>query len=124
MADTIGELGLFYRLGPVVFVGGSLVPRGGQNPIEAIKLGNAVLHGPHVDNFRTVYSGIDEAGGARLVGDAATLAATLGGLLAAPDAAAAMARAGEAAITSLTGALDRTVDALRPLLALSSEERG
>ncbi|HBH40681.1 MAG TPA: 3-deoxy-D-manno-octulosonic acid transferase, partial [Rhizobiales bacterium] len=39
VADTIGELGLFYTLSPVAFVGGSLVPHGGQNPVEAIKLG-------------------------------------------------------------------------------------
>ena len=45
VADTIGELGLFYTLAPVAFIGGSLVPHGGQNPVEAIKLGAAVLTG-------------------------------------------------------------------------------
>ncbi|MFX7988791.1 3-deoxy-D-manno-octulosonic acid transferase, partial [Acinetobacter baumannii] len=45
IADTIGELGLFYRLSPLVFLGGSLVPRGGQNPIEPVRLETAVLHG-------------------------------------------------------------------------------
>src|SRR6476661_6306197 len=48
VADTMGELGLVYRLSPVVFMGGSLVEPGGQNPIEPIKLGAAILHGPHV----------------------------------------------------------------------------
>ena len=52
VADTLGELGLVYRLAPIVFVGGSLVSHGGQNPIEAIKLGAAVLHGPHVAELR------------------------------------------------------------------------
>ena len=51
IADTIGEIGLFYTLAPVAFVGGSLVPHGGQNPIEAIKLGAAVLTGPNFQNF-------------------------------------------------------------------------
>ena len=51
MADTIGELGLFYALAPVAFVGGSLVERGGQNPVEPIKLGAAVLTGPNWQNF-------------------------------------------------------------------------
>src|SRR5262249_16019532 len=48
--DTLGELGLIYQLAPIVFMGGSLVRHGGQNPIEAIKFGAAILHGPHVSN--------------------------------------------------------------------------
>ena len=64
VADTIGELGLFYRIAPVVFMGGSLVPHGGQNPIEGIKLGAAILHGPHVFNFSDIYESLDQAGGA------------------------------------------------------------
>ena len=52
VADTIGELGLFYALSPVAFIGGSLAERGGQNPVEAIKLGAAVLTGPNFQNFR------------------------------------------------------------------------
>ena len=51
IADTIGEIGLFYALAKVALVGGSLVPRGGQNPVEAIKLGTAVLTGPNWQNF-------------------------------------------------------------------------
>ena len=73
VADTIGELGLFYRLSPLVFMGGSLVPRGGQNPIEPAKLGSAILHGPHVHNFSEVYSAIDRAGGALPIPDGPTL---------------------------------------------------
>jgi 3-deoxy-D-manno-octulosonic-acid transferase len=51
VVDTLGELGLVYRLAPIVFVGGSLASHGGQNPVEPIKLGAAVLHGPHVWNL-------------------------------------------------------------------------
>ena len=65
VADTMGELGLFYRLSPVVFMGGSLVEHGGQNPIEAVKLGASIVHGPHVFNFSDVYEALDSAGGAR-----------------------------------------------------------
>ena len=65
VADTLGELGLFYRLSPVVFMGGSLVEHGGQNPIEAVKLGASIVHGPHVFNFTDVYDALDRAGGAR-----------------------------------------------------------
>src|SRR5581483_1758571 len=56
VADTMGELGLVYRLSPIVFMGGSLIEHGGQNPIEAVKLGAAVLHGPHVWNFAEIYT--------------------------------------------------------------------
>ena len=65
VADTMGELGLFYRLAPIVFMGGSLVAHGGQNPIEAVKLGASIVHGPHVFNFTDVYEALDRAGGAR-----------------------------------------------------------
>src|SRR5258706_3858294 len=55
VADTMGEMGLFYRLAPIVFMGGSLIEHGGQNPIEAGKLCAAVRHGPHIFNFTAVY---------------------------------------------------------------------
>ena len=87
VADTLGELGLVYRLAPIVFMGGSLVEHGGQNPIEAAKLGAAILHGPHVWNFAAVYSALDTAGGAEMVTDAGMLAARIGAWL--KDAAGA-----------------------------------
>jgi 3-deoxy-D-manno-octulosonic-acid transferase len=62
VADTIGELGLFYALSRVAFVGGSLVERGGQNPVEPIKLGAAVLTGPNWQNFRDSYTELLKAG--------------------------------------------------------------
>src|ERR1700753_4342680 len=65
LADTMGELGLFYRLSPIVFMGGSLVPHGGQNPIEAIKLGASIVHGSPLFNFADGYEGLDSPGGAR-----------------------------------------------------------
>ena len=66
IADTLGELGLIYRLAPIVFMGGSLASHGGQNPIEAIRLGAAVVHGPHVWNFAEIYATLDAAHGAGL----------------------------------------------------------
>ena len=66
IADTIGELGLFYNLVPVALIGGSLVPHGGQNPVEAIKLGAAVVTGPHWRNFAEVPNAVvGRAGSAR-----------------------------------------------------------
>ena len=54
LADTLGEMGLIYRLAPIVFVGGSLVPFGGQNMLEPMRLGRAVFIGPHAFNFRDI----------------------------------------------------------------------
>jgi len=77
LADTLGELGLWYRLAPVSFVGGSLVPVGGHNPYEPAALGSAILHGPHVANFAEIYRRLDGADAARAVADTEGLAAAL-----------------------------------------------
>jgi 3-deoxy-D-manno-octulosonic-acid transferase len=116
VADTMGELGLIYRLAPVVFVGGSLVRHGGQNPIEPAKLGAAILHGPQVWNFAELYQTLDEARGAERVDDADGLALRLGALLADPSACRATAAAAQATVESLGGALDHTLRALEPYL--------
>ena len=55
LADTFGELGLFYKLADFVFMGGSLVPHGGQNPIEAAYFCKNIFHGKHIENFLEVY---------------------------------------------------------------------
>jgi 3-deoxy-D-manno-octulosonic-acid transferase len=124
VADTLGELGLLYRIAPVVFVGGSLIKHGGQNPIEAAKLGAAVLHGPHVWNFSEIYAALDEAHGAELVGDANRLTAGLAVLLGQPAARQRIAEAGRATVESLGGALDRTLQMLDPyLMQLQLQQR-
>jgi 3-deoxy-D-manno-octulosonic-acid transferase len=117
VADTLGELGLFYRLAPLVFMGGSLVPHGGQNPIEPAKLGAAILHGPHVHNFADVYAALDQAGGALPVADAEGLAAALADLLVDAGLVRAMAQAATDAVERLTGALERTLRSIEPYLA-------
>ena len=63
IADTMGELGLFYRLVHFCFVGGSLIRHGGQNPLEPAKLGCAVLTGPHTFNFTPAYEALLAAQG-------------------------------------------------------------
>jgi len=62
VADTFGEMGLWYRVAPVAFVGGSLVPVGGHNPFEPLALGCAVMHGPQVANFAESYADLDGLG--------------------------------------------------------------
>src|SRR4029077_18861316 len=74
VVDTIGELGMIYRLAPIVFMGGSLVRHGGQNPIEAAKLGAAILHGPYVSNFTEIYAALDHVHGAEEINDVNKLA--------------------------------------------------
>jgi 3-deoxy-D-manno-octulosonic-acid transferase len=81
VADTMGELGLFYRLTEIAFLGKSLVPLGGQNPLEALRLGTAVLHGPHMANFDQITHDMAAHGCAIEVPDEAALAAAVGALL-------------------------------------------
>lgn len=116
VADTVGELGLVYRLAPVVFIGGSLVKHGGQNPVEAAKLRTAILHGPHVWNFGEIYSALDSARGAEPIEDVNRLTAHLAAWLSDPDAGARVAEAGHRVVENLGGALDRTLASLDPYL--------
>jgi len=124
VADTMGELGLFYRLAPIVFMGGSLVPHGGQNPIEAVKLGASIVHGPHVFNFTDVYEALDSAGGARRADTLEALVKQLGQLLADPAARDLSVGAAERVVEQLGGALDRTLAALEPYLLQLRLEMG
>ncbi len=75
VADTLGELGLFYRVASTAFVGGSLVAKGGHNPLEPARLGAAILHGPNVFNFAETYAELRSAGGSALVRNDRELAA-------------------------------------------------
>ena len=116
VADTIGELGLFYALSPIAFVGGSLIERGGQNPVEPIKLGAAVLTGPNWQNFRDSYTELLKASGCKEVGNAASLADAALGLLKDEGARKEMTRRAEAAIAAMSGALPRTLAEIEPYL--------
>ena len=116
VADTIGELGTLYALAPVAFVGGSLIDHGGQNPIEAIRHGAAVLTGPSWANFKDAYTALLRHRGALEVTDAADLAAALGRLLQDRAELARMQAGANAALATMSGALERTVDALLELL--------
>ncbi len=123
VADTLGELGLIYRLAPIVFVGGSLASHGGQNPIEPIKLGAAVLHGPNVRNFAEIYSALDQSHGAEQVTDVGKLAVRIGAWLKDAGERSAVVAAGRETVATLGGALERTLTALDPYLMQIRLER-
>jgi 3-deoxy-D-manno-octulosonic-acid transferase len=117
ISDTIGETGLFYRLSGIAFIGKSLAGAGGQSPIEAAKLGCAILHGPNVANFTDVYERLDATHGAATVVDAETLARALAYLLADAAKMRDMARAATEVVESLGGASDFIMKAIEPHIA-------
>lgn len=123
VADTIGELGTFYALAAVAFVGGSLVPHGGQNPIEAIQHGAAVLAGPHTHNFTDSYDALAASGGYVRVTDAATLAEAASALLGDAQALIRRRRDARKALEALTGALALSTDAILAMLPRADEIR-
>ncbi|WP_307718728.1 3-deoxy-D-manno-octulosonic acid transferase [Azospirillum sp. B4] len=117
VADTLGELGLFFRLAPVAAVGGSFVPVGGHNPIEPAQLGAAIVYGPHMHNFAEIAATLEAAGGARRVADVDGLADAVHTLLTDPEAREAQAAAAKAVADDNRHAVDRVMAALAPLLA-------
>jgi 3-deoxy-D-manno-octulosonic-acid transferase len=116
LADTIGELGLFYSLGTVVLLGGSLIPRGGQNPIEAIRLQAAIMSGTNTQNFADIYGALRKAGGVVDVATAGDIAETAFALLTDNDRRRKMKDNAKRAVEDMGGALNKTIAALLPLL--------
>lgn len=119
VADTIGELGLFYRAVPVAFVGGSLVRHGGHNLLEPARLGCAILHGPHTQNFAETVAAMAKAGAALPVADDAALTHAVERLLTDPaerqrlaDAAAGFAAEGGRVLDAVLSELAPFLDAI------------
>ncbi len=117
IADTLGELGLLYRLAPVVFVGRSLIGHGGQNPLEPARLGCAVAMGPHTANFAEAVQSLARSGGLTEVADADGLAGWVDAMLRDPGRRAGIGAAAQAAATGAAGLPERTAQALLDLLA-------
>lgn len=116
LADTIGELGLFYALAPIAFIGGSLTARGGHNPIEALKLGTVVLTGPGHANFADAYGALLAVDACAKVSSTDDFAATVDRLLTDEAGRQRMQAKARQVIEGLSGALGRTLEALMPLL--------
>lgn len=117
VADTLGELGLFYRLAPFCFLGGTLVPMGGHNPLEPAVLERAVLAGPHRASAVTAYDAIVGAQGFGDVASSGDIAREAARLLASPETAREAGLAAARGAATLAGAVTRTVTVIDGLLA-------
>ena len=118
IADTMGEMGLWYRLAPVAFVGRSLLlPGGGQNPLEPARLGCAVVVGPHTGNFTDHVALLREAGGLIEAANADALARCVATLLDNPAHRTRMGDRAAAAIQRHAGLPEQVATALLALLA-------
>lgn len=116
LADTRGEMGLWYRLAPVTFMASSMQEHHtGQDPFEPAALGSAILSGPHVSRYATTYDRLSSAGAARMVRDAESLAAGVS-FLTAPDQAAAMAHAAWEVTTAGAEVTDAVMDLVQDML--------
>ncbi len=111
LADTLGEMGLWYRIAPVSFLGGSLVDIGGHNPFEPAALGSAIIHGPHVHKVADIYERLAEVGATVEVKTTDDLVKAVGRVLS-PDKAAAMAHAAWEISSSGAEVTDRALELL------------
>ena len=116
LADTMGELGLFYRLTQAVFMGKSLLARGGQNPLEPACLGCAIVHGPYMDNFVEMADEFYAARASLQVEDEAGLVETIGHLLSDPSKREALGLRAKTLAEQKAGVLDAVMGELQPYL--------
>ena len=118
LADTMGELGVFFRLDAPVFLGRSLVPgHGGSNPLEPARFGRCIIQGPWTDNFVALNDMFKAASGSLIAADENELKDLLRDLLKDPERAHRIGAAGEEVFRSAQGVLDRVTDAVTPLLS-------
>ncbi len=116
IADTIGELGTFYKLSPMAFIGGSLVDRGGQNPVEAVRHGAAILSGPSQRNFQDEYATLEQNKAVQTVTSSDDFAFKLAALFKDETEVKRMQSGARVALSSLEGALGVSVANLLPIL--------
>lgn len=119
VADTLGEMGLWFRIAPVTFLGGSLVNVGGHNPFEPAALGSAIIHGPMVENFADIFARLGAANAAIEVSDPKELASTVIEVLS-PEKAAAMAYAAWETCSSGAEVTDRALAVIMEHLPAST----
>ncbi|MEQ9529391.1 MAG: glycosyltransferase N-terminal domain-containing protein [Parvibaculaceae bacterium] len=123
LGDTLGEMGLFYSLADIVFLGGTLDDTGGHNPFEAAHLGCAIVAGPGDFNFAESYADFEREGAMRRIAGADELADAVGLLLGSEAERRRMAAAAQAIVRAGSGATARTADALAALLPAAGTRR-
>jgi len=116
LGDSMGEMLAYYAAADLAFIGGSLLPLGGQNLIEALAVGTPILTGPHTFNFAEASAGAIEAGAAQRVADADALIEAVASLFADDSRRTAMGAAARAFHARHAGAADRLWDWLAPQL--------
>lgn len=120
ITQDVREAGLFYRIAPVSFLGGSLVAgQEGVDPLEAAALGSAILYGPRVGRNLNSYSRLATAGAARIINDSAALGMAISRLTA-PDQAAVMAHAGWDTVSAGAALTDRITDRVQDALDIKA----
>ena len=124
LVDVIGELFKVYSLATVVFCGGSLVPKGGQNILEAAAWGKVVFYGPFMDDFRDERALLEDAGAGIAVRTGEELFEKIGELLANPDLLRRRGEAGRRAVAANKGAAERYADLIAEVLSRPPQDRG
>jgi 3-deoxy-D-manno-octulosonic-acid transferase len=119
LLDSIGELASVYSLATLAFVGGSLVPAGGHNPLEAAQFRLPVVMGPHYENFRAIVERLHAARGIRII-DTGGITAELASLLDDEQAARALGERAYGVFMSESGATARAVNGLLQVIGVAS----
>ncbi len=120
LLDSIGELAATYRLASAAFIGGTLTPTGGHNPIEAARFGVPVAVGPSMTNFREIAEHFDRAGAWGRIASGDELGRLWAAWLADPAAGRTVGECGRALVAANAGALDRTLELLAPIVAAAT----
>ncbi|QIK37117.1 3-deoxy-D-manno-octulosonic acid transferase [Caldichromatium japonicum] len=116
LGDSMGELPVFLAAADLAFIGGSLVPKGGHNPLEAAAVGVPILIGPSIFNFAAIIQSLVEAGACLQVTDGPSLTQGLGALFAASDRRFRMGAAGRELVSRHCGSIERLLTVLQPWL--------
>ncbi|MHB9072330.1 MAG: 3-deoxy-D-manno-octulosonic acid transferase [Desulfobaccales bacterium] len=114
--DTIGDLFTLYGLADITFIGGSLVPHGGQNILEPAAWGRAPIYGPHMENFLWAKAILEDVGAGIMVTDASSLAQAVERFLAQPEDSAELGRLAQAALIPHQGASRRQAELIASLV--------
>ena len=122
LLDSLGELAALYRVAYSAFIGGTLVPTGGHNPLESARYGVPTVVGPSMENFREIAEIFDREGAWERAADTEQLSRIWKTWLDDPEAAQRTGQRGAEVVTASRGALQNTLDFLHPLMAIDKSD--